>query len=748
MIKRSQRRPAALLIWGGLLVVYVSLVWTGPVHADGALTQQFTISGKFNLAANGVSLRDQEGNKSSGDIELDVPGTPAAAFLYWAGFDYDPGGDNTVDFTVDAGGVTPLLADTTFGPDIWWEDLDTYHYVYRRDITALVQSGVHTYTVSNFNMRYLYGAGLVVVYEDLDGPVNSITILDGLDAAYYKYDPPRGANSEPVTVAFEADASAREMAYTMFVGGVMNESRLSSIWLYSGADVPPADLVDDPAAAELGPLPPPLGAPEPMQNEWDTYSDTLAVPGGAVNAAFQIESVGDEPGYAGASFVWIALGTVVESAQSTLASISGFIWEDENQNGLQDGGETGIEGVWVKRLAAADSSVIDSTQSQGNGLFQFNGITPGDYLLLFIAPDNYYFTSADEGGDDGVDSDADPATGYTDVFSVIGSEIITDIDGGLVPKYVSDLAITKTADRDIVNIGDPVIFTLVVTNLGPDSAADVQVIDDLPAGLDYLSALPAPDNGENPFNWTFDLPADSVQVIEISTRTTAQLGAMDNNAFVSGENHDPDLGNNASSAQIHNFVPVELSAFRAVPAAGQIVLHWTTQSESENLGFHIYRAEEEEGPYVRISAEIIKGAGNSQSARAYSYTDRDVAPDRTYHYQLQDIDFDGRSTMHGPVYTSAGIPDRFTLKQNYPNPFNPVTRIQFSLSEAGACHLTIFNIKGQVVRTLVSGFRQAGRYTVQWDSRDDNGLPVPSGIYFYRLKAGDQVLTRKMGFIK
>ena len=95
------------------------------------------------------------------------------------------------------------------------------------------------------------------------------------------------------------------------------------------------------------------------------------------------------------------------------------------------------------------------------------------------------------------------------------------------------------------------------------------------------------------------------------------------------------------------------------------------------------------------------------------------------------------------------VPTTFTLAQNYPNPFNPTTTINFTLPSASDVKITIYNIKGQKVRTLVdSKNQQAGTHSIQWDGRDEIGRNVSTGLYVYRLEAADFVLSRKMTFIK
>ena len=85
---------------------------------------------------------------------------------------------------------------------------------------------------------------------------------------------------------------------------------------------------------------------------------------------------------------------------------------------------------------------------------------------------------------------------------------------------------------------------------------------------------------------------------------------------------------------------------------------------------------------------------------------------------------------------------------NYPNPFNPETRLTFSLPQEQEIELTVYNLKGQKVKQLVSGQISAGQHSVVWEGKDDNGKPVGSGLYFYKLKTKDKELTKKMLLLK
>jgi hypothetical protein len=90
------------------------------------------------------------------------------------------------------------------------------------------------------------------------------------------------------------------------------------------------------------------------------------------------------------------------------------------------------------------------------------------------------------------------------------------------------------------------------------------------------------------------------------------------------------------------------------------------------------------------------------------------------------------------------VPDGVTLAQNYPNPFNPSTTISFGTPDQRHMHLVVYDIMGRPVRTLFDVVLDAGSYSVDWDGRSDAGEVLPSGLYIYQLRAGDQRLERKM----
>jgi hypothetical protein len=112
----------------------------------------------------------------------------------------------------------------------------------------------------------------------------------------------------------------------------------------------------------------------------------------------------------------------------------------------------------------------------------------------------------------------------------------------------------------------------------------------------------------------------------------------------------------------------------------------------------------------------------------------------------------GPTGIDDEVNPSSKIPKSLILSQNYPNPFNPSTTISFDIPEnAGAkkpVSLTIYDIRGRRVQTLIDSDLELGNHKIHWDGRNDRGELVASGIYLYRLKAGSEIYTRKMTILK
>ncbi|HEX7880591.1 MAG TPA: S8 family serine peptidase, partial [Candidatus Eisenbacteria bacterium] len=183
--------------------------------------------------------------------------------------------------------------------------------------------------------------------------------------------------------------------------------------------------------------------------------------------------------------------------------------------------------------------------------------------------------------------------------------------------------------------------------------------------------------------------------------------------------------------------PVFLSTFEALPHEGGVALTWRVESDAPFVGFHVERADEKAGPFVRMTSALL-GGGPS-----FEWRDDSTEPGRDYWYRLEAIEVDGSLTRFGPLAARAGAP-RLSLAQNGPNPFAATTLIEYALPGAMPVSVRVFDLAGRLVRTLVNGMQPAGAGSVSWDGLDESGNGVPNGAYFYRIESAAGSLSKKM----
>jgi len=196
--------------------------------------------------------------------------------------------------------------------------------------------------------------------------------------------------------------------------------------------------------------------------------------------------------------------------------------------------------------------------------------------------------------------------------------------------------------------------------------------------------------------------------------------------------------------------PVTLSSFTAVYENSTPTLHWTTQSESNNLGWNVYRSLSENlGQSNQMNNVLIPGYGTTSEPTDYVFTDvNEVENNTSYWYWIESTSYSGETEIFGPVTLTIQIEDNQTpdlptesmLQGNYPNPFNPNTMISFSIQDGESGALTIYNTKGQLLETHNY---EAGDHELNWDA-----AKYGSGIYFYKLETQNFVSTKKMIMVK
>lgn len=201
-----------------------------------------------------------------------------------------------------------------------------------------------------------------------------------------------------------------------------------------------------------------------------------------------------------------------------------------------------------------------------------------------------------------------------------------------------------------------------------------------------------------------------------------------------------------------NPVPVELTSFTASVNDNDVQLSWGTATETNNYGFEIQRKKSEDRSKNSEWMEIgfVPGYGTSTEKHFYNFVDEKLIEGK-YQYRLKQIDFDGTSTYSDIVDVEINSSIQYTLDQNYPNPFNPLTKIRYSIpnviasgvNQSQIVTLKVYDVLGNEIVTLVNEEKPAGSYEVEFTAGK-----YPSGVYYYRLKAGDFVSTRMMILLK
>ena len=195
--------------------------------------------------------------------------------------------------------------------------------------------------------------------------------------------------------------------------------------------------------------------------------------------------------------------------------------------------------------------------------------------------------------------------------------------------------------------------------------------------------------------------------------------------------------------------PAELASFDGAVQNDRVVLNWATVSQTNNAGWRIMRSVD--GENFEAVGNFVQGAGTSDALMTYNFEDSNLPGVDKVYYRLEQVDLDGSISQSNVIEVLLGarmpLPTEFAVNV-YPNPFNPSTTISYALPEASPVTVVIYDVLGQQVRRLISQFNAAGRYSVQWDARDNQGRGVASGVYIAKVDAGTTTLSQKMLLLK
>jgi len=199
-------------------------------------------------------------------------------------------------------------------------------------------------------------------------------------------------------------------------------------------------------------------------------------------------------------------------------------------------------------------------------------------------------------------------------------------------------------------------------------------------------------------------------------------------------------------------LPVELSSFTATSAPQGVLLQWSTESETDNLGYILERADGN-GEWRQIASyktdASLKAQGNKSTTTKYSYSDNTVIAGKEYRYRLAYVNTAGTVTMHSPIAeTMMALPQSTELLNAYPNPFNPETIIRYQLHKDSQVTITVYDLLGRQVKTLVDEQQPAGSYQAVWNGTDALGAKAASGAYLVRMETAEVTQTQKVLLVK
>ena len=197
----------------------------------------------------------------------------------------------------------------------------------------------------------------------------------------------------------------------------------------------------------------------------------------------------------------------------------------------------------------------------------------------------------------------------------------------------------------------------------------------------------------------------------------------------------------SSEISVYNLsiIPVELTSFSADVDNGVVVLNWGTSTETNNFGFQVERSNDRV-TFDKIA--FVPGSGTTTEAKTYSYRDTALTSIENY-YRLKQLDLNGSHSYSNIIKVDLNPPEIFILRQNYPNPFNPNTKIRYEIPRESKVVIKIFDILGAEVQTLLNEEKKPGVYEIELNTQS-----LPSGIYIYRIVAGEFAETKKMVLMK
>ena len=462
----------------------------------------------------------------------------------------------------------------------------------------------------------------------------------------------------------------------------------------------------------------------------DGTSITATTPAGAVGAA-DVAVNNADGGSASLSGGFTYTGVSVSGIDPAEGSVSGGQSVTISGGNFQDGASVTIGGAAATDVSVADGNTITATtpagaagaadvvvsNADGNSATMSGGFT----YLAVIEP---------------ILRSTSPTDAHLD-YSMTGTGSTADGSDGEVEFSVrfSDGAGASGAGQEI---------TWTITNNGSESIFLVA-----PAQLEIVASSEEIVASTTDANGSAAATFDSEGERGVGT-TSATVVASTSAANSDGAIRDRSV---TFTAQWDVPVAAELSSFTAeLTVFDEVLLQWAVVSQSNNLGWEIFRSADR--IHFEQVGDLVLGDGTVDGFKIFRFTDEAPPQADALYYFLKQVDLDGTSARTDIIEIVLApevvqLPTINSLWQNFPNPFNPRTTISFDLQEQAAVTLTVYDITGQIIRTLVeSRVMSPGHHKNVWDGLDNSGAKVGNGVYFYQLQAGDFSLMKKMTLLE
>ncbi|MGB2869839.1 MAG: T9SS type A sorting domain-containing protein [Bacteroidota bacterium] len=431
------------------------------------------------------------------------------------------------------------------------------------------------------------------------------------------------------------------------------------------------------------------------------------------------------------------MDTITVTGQDTIKNVNGSLVLGAMLSGRVTNWGIGVNNAQVQVSPQANFGQYNSTEVGSDGGWSIT-VSPGTYYVRFFYNDNIIYYQ-------------DHSSSPGDPVSVSGTNIVDHIDAnfteGAPPPPPPPVIVTV---KDVPNDqGKAVSLTWIGNEPELSLAGDVGLI-----GVASFSVERRDYLGAN-LGWGWTRVRDNVTATHDSLYTVVVPTLFDStktngmhwtkfrvrsvytfNFYI--VDSPPDSG-----YSLDNLAPGVPGGAGGTFTNGDFVLSWTASGDDDFRYFAVYRST---SPDFEVA-----GLTPVATTTGTSFTESSAVSGPSYYYKITACDFSGNqssptnsiSNKTTGVANQMALPSVFQLKQNYPNPFNPSTTIAYELPKSVFVTLRVYNALGQEVATLVQAEQSAGRYTIPF-----NATRLASGVYVYKLTAGDFTAIRKMGFVK